>query len=134
MRHRRPRGARLARGRPGPDAIRAGRPLLICAGVPTGILISLWSNLTLPFWFNEQWRAYYISNQGNWWQALKSDGAPFPAGWYFLERLSGSLFGSTELALRIPTAIFLPITCVLLLLLARRWCLAPPSSWHWSAH
>jgi hypothetical protein len=95
--------------------------LLICAGVPTGILISLWSNLTLPFWYNEQWRAYYISNQGNWWQALKTDGAPFPAGWYFLERLSGSIFGSTELALRIPTAIFLPITCVLLLLLARRW-------------
>jgi hypothetical protein len=95
--------------------------LFICAGVPTAILISLWSTLTLPFWYNEQWRAYYISNQGNWWQALKSDGGPFSAGWYFLERVSSSVFGSTELALRIPTAIFLPITCVLLLLLARRW-------------
>ena len=62
-----------------------------------------------------------LSNQGNWWPALKSDGTPFPAGWYFLERVSGSIFGSTELSLRIPTAIFLPITCVLLLLLARRW-------------
>ena len=54
-------------------------------------------------------------------EALKSDGAPFPAGWYFLERVSGSLFGSTELVLRLPTALFLPIGCVLLMLLARRW-------------
>ncbi len=47
--------------------------------------------------------------------------APFPGGWFFLERISGALFGSTELALRIPTALFLPGGCVLLLLLARRW-------------
>ena len=85
--------------------------VLICAGLPTVFLASLWGNLTEPFWFNEQWRAYYISNSGNWWAALKDAGggtggigAPFPAGWYFLERVSGSLFGSTELALRLPTA------------------------------
>jgi len=75
----------------------------------------------MTFWYNEQWRAYYISKPGDWWAALKGDGAPFPAGWYFLERLSASLFGSTELVLRMTTALFLPITCVLLLLLARRW-------------
>ena len=88
-------------------------------------MASLWSNLTEPFWFNEQWRAYYISNSGNWWATLKLDGAPFPAGWFFLERLSGALFGSTELTLRLPTALFLPIGCVLLLLLARRWMPTP---------
>ena len=64
---------------------------------------------------------YYISKPGDWWTALKGDGAPFPAGWFFLERLSASLFGSTELVLRMTTAIFLPLTCVLLMLLARRW-------------
>jgi len=95
--------------------------VLICALVPSAIVLTLWRNLTEPFWFNEQWRAYYISNPGNWWGALKSDGAPFPAGWYFLERISGALFGSTELVLRLPTALFLPIGCVLLMLLARRW-------------
>jgi len=95
--------------------------VLLCAVVPSAIVFSLWRNLTEPFWFNEQWRAYYISNPGNWWEALRNDGAPFPAGWYFLERISGALFGSTELVLRLPTALFLPVGCVLLMLLARRW-------------
>jgi hypothetical protein len=95
--------------------------LAVCVAVPTAVVVSMWSNLNEPFWFNEQWRAYYISNSGNWWQALKTDGAPFPAGWYFLERASGAVFGSTELTLRLPTAIFLPVSCVLFLLLARRW-------------
>ena len=34
---------------------------------------------------------------------------------------SASLFGSTELVMRIPVTVFLPITCVLLMPLARRW-------------
>ncbi len=63
-----------------------GVACLITAGVPIALIISLWRNLTLPFWYNEQWRAYYISKPGNWWSALKTDGGPFPAGWYFLER------------------------------------------------
>jgi hypothetical protein len=95
--------------------------VLICVGIPAAVLISLWSNLTEPFWYNEQWRAYYIANPGNWFEALKGDGAPFPAGWYFLERVTGYFFGTTELALRIPTVVFLPLGCVLLMLLARRW-------------
>ena len=99
--------------------------ILICAGVPSAVVLSLWSNLTEPFWFNEQWRAFYISDSGNWWATLKGDGAPFPAGWYFLERFSSVLFGSTELALRLPTAAFVPIGCVLLLLLGRRWMPTP---------
>jgi hypothetical protein len=93
----------------------------LCVVVPTALVLSLWSNLVQPFWFNEQWRAYYISNPTDWFQTLKGDGAPFPMGWYFLERASGALFGSTELALRLPTAVFLPIGCVLLMLLLRRW-------------
>jgi hypothetical protein len=115
----RPRGAHRA------DRRRSRRKLavaiLITAGLPTAVLLSLWRNLTIPFWYNEQWRAYYISISGNWWAALKDDGAPFPAGWYFLERTSASFFGSTELVLRIPTATAVSLGCVLLMLLARRW-------------
>ena len=95
--------------------------IVICAAAPVALVLSLWSNLTEPFWFNEQWRAYFISDSGNWWAALKTDNAPFPAGWYFLERASGAIFGSTELTLRLPTAVFLPVCGVLFLLLARRW-------------
>ncbi len=101
--------------------IRLGAATAVCIAVPVALLLSLWSNLNLPFWYNEQWRAYYIADHGNWWQALRNDGAPFPAGWYLIERVSGDLFGTTELALRLPTAVFLPISCVLFMLLARRW-------------
>jgi hypothetical protein len=117
--------ARVDRRRGRRDRRRSRRSLVtavfVCAAVPTALILSLWQNLTQPFWYNEQWRAYYISIGGNWWSALKGDGAPFPAGWYFLERISSSLFGSTELVLRLTTAAFVPLVCVLLMLLARRY-------------
>jgi hypothetical protein len=81
----------------------------------------MWRMLTEAFWFNEQWRAFDISEANNWWFSLRHVGAPFPAGWYFLERFLGQTFGSTELVLRAPTALLLPVTCLLLFLLARRW-------------
>jgi len=109
-----------------PERRRAGRLSLLAScvvavGVPVAYLATSWNSLTLPFWFNEYWRAYFISEGSGWWQSLKVDGAPFPAGWYFMERFAGEVFGSTELVLRLPTAIFLPIASLLLLLLARRW-------------
>ena len=69
-RNQRRRGKRSWRGLCG--------AILVCAAVPTAVVLSLWSNLTEPFGFNEQWRAYYVSNPGNWFEALKSDGAPVP--------------------------------------------------------
>ena len=95
--------------------------LSISIAVPTAVIVGLWRNLAVPFWFNEQWRAYFISYSGNWWGALKTDGAPFPAGWFLIERSASVLFGSTELTLRLPTVLFLPLTSALLTLLARRW-------------
>jgi hypothetical protein len=93
----------------------------VSVAVPTLVLASLIPTLKAPFWFNEQERAYYISYGANWWQALHTDAAPSPAGWYFLERFTGQLFGSREITLRLPTAMWLLVSCVLLLLIARRW-------------
>lgn len=95
--------------------------LTSAAGVPALVVVLLWRNLTLPFWYNEQWRAYYLGLSDHWWSALRADGGPFPAGWFFLERATMALFGSTELAMRLPVAAFLPMTSVFLFLLARRW-------------
>ena len=89
--------------------------------VPSVVVLSMWRMITEAFWFNEQWRAFDISEANNWWFSLRHVGAPFPAGWYFLERFLGQTFGSTELVLRAPTAFLLPVTCLLLFLLARRW-------------
>lgn len=92
--------------------------------VPSVVVLSMWRTLTEAFWFNEQWRAFDISEANNWWLSLRN-GAPFPAGWYFLERFLGQTFGSTELVLRAPTACLLPVTCLLFFLLARRWVPVP---------
>ena len=103
------------------DRARVALAWALVIGVPLAVVATLWANLDRTFWFNEQWRAYYISKSHGWWAALRVDGAPFPAGWYFLERASSALFGSTELTLRLPTVLFLPVTAVLAYLLARRW-------------
>jgi hypothetical protein len=118
------RDLRLERSRKRRSQRGLGAAIVVSAGVPLAVVLALWSNLNLPFWFNEQWRSYYIAAPGDWWATLganKAPSAPFPAGWFILERYSAALFGSTELVMRLTTAVFLPIGCVLLMLLARRW-------------
>ena len=56
---------------------------------------------------------------GNWFEALKSDGAPFPAGWYFLERLSRLALRQHRAGPAAPDGSLPPVGCVLLMLLAR---------------
>ncbi|MGA9775520.1 MAG: hypothetical protein WBU92_06315, partial [Candidatus Dormiibacterota bacterium] len=101
--------------------------LLFCVAVvvPIGLLIPLGPSLSKAFWFDEQWRAYYIAYQGNWWHALTADNAPFAAGWYLLERVVATLFGTTELTLRLATAAWLPLLSGLLFLLASRFVRLP---------
>ena len=93
--------------------------------VPIGLLIPLGPSLSKAFWFDEQWRAYYIAYHGSWWHALTGDNAPFAAGWYFLERGVATAFGSSELTLRLATAGWWPILGGLLFLLAARF-MRPP--------
>lgn len=105
--------------------LRWGREFLANAVVvipPVAVIALLGRTLTAPLWFNEQWRASFFSHLGGWVQGIQADHTTSMAtGWYFIERWSGQLFGSTELALRIPTAAFLVLDCVLLLRLSRRW-------------
>ena len=106
-------------------AVATSAAVAVTVMVPSAVVLSMWRTLTEAFWFNEQWRAFDISQANNWWLSLRSVGAPFPAGWYFLERFLGQTFGSTELVLRAPTACLLPVTCLLFFLLARRWVPVP---------
>lgn len=94
--------------------------------VPVVVLLLLGKTLTAPFWFNEQWRASYFSYLGGWEQGIRADHiTSIATGWFLVERWTGELFGSTELSLRMATAIFLVLDCLLLYLLARRWVPTP---------
>lgn len=95
--------------------------LALSVAVPLVVLYSLRYALHKPFWNDEQWRAYFFSIGPGWWGALHGANAPFPAGWYFLERFAREAVGNYELVLRAPTAIFLAVGCAFLFLLARRY-------------
>jgi hypothetical protein len=95
--------------------------LAVAVLVPLGLLIPLGPSLAKTFWFDEQWRAYYIAYHGNWWQALTRDNAPFAAGWYFLERVVALTLGASQLGLRLTTAGWWPVLSGLLFLLAARF-------------
>lgn len=103
---------------------RFGTPLAFAATfiIPALALWSLRPFLIAPMWYDEQWRADYISYAGGWIQGITADHVSSIAlGWFVIERWSAELFGSTELSLRIPTTLFFLGTPPLLLLLVRRW-------------
>jgi len=96
--------------------------LAVVVAVPIAVVVSLGRTMTAPFWFDEQWRASFISYDGGWLQGLRADHmASIATGWFLVERWTGEVFGSTELSLRTPIVVFFVLNCVLLLLLARRW-------------
>lgn len=114
-----------------PDAAQGARGWQLALGlsaavlVPLGLLIPLRPALAKAFWFDEQWRAYYIAYPGNWWQALTRDNAPFAAGWYFLERGVALTLGGSQLGLRLAAAGWWPLLAGLLFLLAFRFLSLP---------
>lgn len=96
------------------------RGLVIAA--PAIVVVALWRTMTAPLWFNEQWRAFFISYRGGWIQAIRADHlAALAVGWFAIERWSVELFGSTELVLRMPEAVAFVASCALLFELARRY-------------
>jgi hypothetical protein len=97
-------------------------PAALCVVVPVAILVSLGRTLEAPFWYDEQWRADYISYHGGWLQALRADHvSSIAVGWLIVERIVGEVFGSRELVLRLPTSALWVLSCLLTYWLVRRW-------------
>lgn len=76
---------------------------------------------TRPLWYDEQWRALFISMPvGELWSSLDSANAPMAVGWLLVERLA-ALAGNRELWLRLPMIAMVPAVGITTYLLARRW-------------
>ena len=79
-----------------------------------------------PLWYDELWRAHYLSPPlGQWWDELTRSNAPSAAGWAGISRLVPTLFGWTPLVLRVPELISLPVLAASSYLLARRFTTLP---------
>ena len=99
---------------------------VLVAAVPIVVLLVLRKFLSASLWFNEQWRAEFISYPGGWLQGMRADHlASIAVGWFLVERWAAEIFGSTELVLRVPAAAFLVVDAVLIYRLGRRWMPGP---------
>jgi hypothetical protein len=89
----------------------------------TVLLLLARAAIGLPFWYNEQWRAWHISRSitGEAWRQLPSSDSPIAAGWLLYEKLSTLAFGEVEAAYRWPVALCLPLLALTLYALGRRW-------------
>jgi hypothetical protein len=116
-----------SRGRP------MGRPDTVAVGVLLAeslVLVAvLRGALSLPLWYNEQWRAWHISRSlsGELWRQLPYTDSPIAVGWLLAERAATAAFGEVEAAYRWPVALCLPLLALTSYALARRW-LGPAGS------
>jgi hypothetical protein len=115
-----------------PAAVAASRPrapraadVAVAAAVATALVvveIVLRAYLSRPFWYDEIWRAHFVSEPlDSFWPELARANTPSAAGWLGVTRLAGELFGWHTWALRLPIFAALPALGAGTYLLARRF-------------
>jgi hypothetical protein len=86
------------------------------------LLDYLWQQVSRPFWYDEQWRAWHFSLVGTDFSAqLRDANSPLAAGWVALEKLFIGLLGNTEVSLRLPGVLAFIALGPVTYLLARRF-------------
>jgi hypothetical protein len=77
--------------------------------VETALLLAqVRGKLSLPLWYDEQWRAYHFSLTTGFWRELRHVNTATAAGWVMVERASVFAFGNVEWAWRLPQVLALP--------------------------
>jgi hypothetical protein len=99
------------------DGIAAGF-LVVEAGV---IEYSLRHLLSRPFYYDEAWRADYISEGTRYLGQLRTAVSPLALGYLAIENVARLVLGDTEAGLRTPMFLVFPVLGVATFLLARRW-------------
>jgi hypothetical protein len=82
---------------------------VLLATVLIGVEIVLRGYLTRPFWYDEIWRARFVSEPPSlFWTSLGTANTPSAAGWMALTRAIGAVVGWHAWALRLPEFAALP--------------------------
>ncbi len=74
-----------------------------------------------PFYYDEAWRAYEVSQGPGFLGHISSAVGPLSLGWLGIENVARLVIGNTEAALRAPMFLVMPVLGVATYLLARRW-------------
>jgi hypothetical protein len=113
-----------ARHRPGRPAWNRSDWLLVALLLTGVVVVEFWLRAlsTRPLWYDELWRAHYLSvPRSQFWHEITRANAPSAAGWIFLERATADTFGWTPLVLRLPELITLPLVGVSMYALTRHF-------------
>ncbi|MGF7234977.1 MAG: hypothetical protein ACQSGP_08465 [Frankia sp.] len=101
-----------------PD-LSVGAALAVATAVVEAILHAV---ATRPLWYDELWRAHYLSvPAGQFYGQLRHANSPSAVGWLALERGIAALAGWYAWVLRIPEIVTLPLLTAGLYLLGRRF-------------
>jgi 4-amino-4-deoxy-L-arabinose transferase-like glycosyltransferase len=85
------------------------------------IVAALRRAIAQPLWFDEQWRAYFISVSADWWHRLGQATGPMAALWYALERAAVAIGGNTETPLRLTNIGWMLAMTIGMYALTRIW-------------
>ncbi|THJ74278.1 hypothetical protein [Candidatus Frankia alpina] len=105
---------------------RPGRSTALAAGAVavglSGVLCLLHAYLTRPLWYDEIWRAHFVSEPlASFWSELTVANTPSAFGWLGITRLTGEVFGWHAWSLRLPGYAALPLLGAAIVVLTRRF-------------
>lgn len=93
-----------------------------------GIEIAVRHAALRPLWYDELWRAHYLSVPvRDFWADIRQANAPSPLGWAAVTRGAAELFGWHPWVLRLPQLITLPLLSAGMYALTRRFT-GPPTA------
>ncbi len=88
----------------------------------SGVLCLLHAYLTRPFWYDEIWRAHFVSEPlTSFWSELTVANTPSALGWLGITRLAGEAFGWHSWSLRLPGFVAVPLLGAAIVVLTRRF-------------
>ncbi|MBX6390520.1 MAG: hypothetical protein IRZ08_16255 [Frankia sp.] len=98
------------------------------AALLAGVCVVLRDYLSRPFWYDEIWRAHFVSEPvATFWPELANANTPSALGWLIVERLGGELFGWHTWVARLPGFVALPLLAAAIVWLGARFT-GPPAA------
>lgn len=96
--------------------------IALLVALVTGIEVAVRHAALRPLWYDELWRAHYLSVPiGQFWSEIRRANAPSALGWAVLSRGAADLLGWHEWVLRLPQLVTLPLLAAGTYALTRRF-------------
>ena len=96
--------------------------VVLLVAMVTGIELAVRHAALRPLWYDELWRAHYLSVPlRDFWANIQQANAPSPLGWVIATRGAAELLGWHDWVLRLPQLVTLPLLGAGMYVLTRRF-------------